>query len=475
MSVLAIDQGTSATKAVVVDDSGTVLATAVVEIRPQYLAHGAVEQDPAELHASVLSAGRQAVAEAGTAVSAVSLANQGETVMAWDRSSGRALSTAISWQDKRAESVCDRLRPHADEIAQRTGLVLSAYFSAPKMKWLRENLTHKGVVTTTDSWLVAQLTGEFVTDVTTASRSLLLDLDALVWSPELIDLFGLSAEPLPRIVGCDEIVGTTSAFGPELPVAGLVVDQQAALLAEGCIEPGSSKCTYGTGAFILANTGSHAPRSASGLTTSVALRTSAGTQYCLDGQVYTAAAAIRWLQDVGLIADVRDLDRETATDSEGAMFIPALAGLAAPYWRDDARGSLSGLSLVTGRSQIVRATIEGIAAQIALLAAVVSKDLGSPLTSLRADGGLTRSKVLMQVQADLLQLPVQVYPSADATALGTAALARMATQPDLTLVDAVWPWTPAAVYEPQWSVDRAETFLARWSSALERDLPVAGR
>ena len=473
MTVLAIDQGTSGTKAIVVDQSGEVLGSAECAVRPDYRAGGGVEQDPAELLASVLSAGRQAVAAAGVRISAVALANQGETVLAWDPASGRALSPAIVWQDRRAESVCQRLQEHSGDIALRTGLVLSPYFSAPKMTWLRENMTREGVVTTSDSWLVRQLTGEFVTDVTTASRSLTLDLDTVTWDRELLDLFGLGDERMPRLVDCDEVVGSTSAFGPAVPVAGLIVDQQAALLAEGCIDFGNSKCTYGTGAFILANTGESAPRSTGGLTTSIAARTRSGTQYCLDGQVYTAASAVRWIHDLGLLADAREIDTACADDSDGVLFVPALAGLAAPYWRDDALASFSGMSLATSGGALVRAVLEGIAAQVAVLARVFADDLGTPLSSLRVDGGLTRSRALMQAQADLLQMPVEVYSSADATSLGAASLGYLALDDGLQLADVVWPWEPAAVYEPRWSADRAAEFLDRWAAAVDADLAAA--
>lgn len=273
MTVLSIDQGTSGTKAIVVDDSGSVVALAEVPVHPRYLLGGGVEQDPTELLASVREAGRSAVATSGVVIDAVALANQGETVLAWDPSTGEPLSPAIVWQDSRSQEVCDELRDHRGFVAARTGLVLDPYFSAPKMTWLRRHVTREGVVTTTDSWLLHQLTGEFVTDVTTASRSLVMDLDEMRWDADLLGLFGLENEALPRIVACDEVVGSTSAFGGDVPVAGLIVDQQSALLAEGCVEAGSAKCTFGTGAFLLANTGRDATRSANGLTTSVAWRT----------------------------------------------------------------------------------------------------------------------------------------------------------------------------------------------------------
>ncbi|MGW4032316.1 FGGY family carbohydrate kinase [Streptomyces sp. NPDC004838] len=465
--VLAVDQGTSGTKAVVVDGSGEVLAIAEAELRPRYGDGGVVEQDPRAMLASVLDTGRRAVAEAGRTIDVVALANQGETVLAWDPKTGEPLSEAIVWQDRRAESVCAELSEHAEWVAARTGLVLDSYFSAPKMAWLRRNVTTEGVVTTSDTWLVHQLTGEFVTDAATASRSLLTDIDAVEWAPELIDLFGLGAERLPRIVASDEIIGTTRAFGGEIPVAGLIVDQQAALLAEGCVDVGEAKCTFGTGAFLLANTGTTAVRSTSGLTSSVAWRTAEATPYCVDGQVYTAASAIRWIRDLGFIKSAGDLDAVAAKESDGTLCVPALAGLAAPWWRPDATATFTGMTLSTRPEHLVLAVLQGIAAQVAALGELVEADLGTPLTRLRADGGLTRSRTLMQAQADLAQMPVDIYPSAHATPLGAAALARLAMNPAMTLRDAVGAWQPSAVYEPRWSADRAAQFRSTWTAVAE--------
>jgi glycerol kinase len=471
VAVLAIDQGTSGTKAIVVDDDGQVRSLAEVSVRPDYLGGGGVEQDPRELLDSVLAAGTQAVAAAALPIEAVGLANQGETVLAWDPRTGDPRSRAVVWQDSRAQGICDRLAGKGDLIAARTGLVLDPYFSAPKMTWIRENVTRDGVVTTTDSWLIHRLTGEFVTDVTTASRSLVLDIDDVDWDGELLDLFGLGGESLPRLVSCDEVVGITTAFGSAVPVVGLIVDQQAALLAERCLHAGAAKCTFGTGAFLLANVGDRAVRSQHGLTTSVAWRTRSGTEYCLDGQVYTAASAVRWLADLGIVSSAKDLDAAAAEHSNGVLFVPALAGLAAPWWRPDAQASLTGLSLATERGHLVRAVLEGLAAQVADLATVVGVDTGAPIDSLRVDGGLTNSATLMQIQADLLQAPVEVYPSAHATPLGAAALARLGLHPSMWFEEAVWPWQAEAVYEPLWSADRAADFLGRWRSAVLRGLP----
>ncbi|MDG4667698.1 FGGY family carbohydrate kinase [Mycobacterium sp. 236(2023)] len=465
--ILAIDQGTSGTKAVVVDPAGRVAATAEVALRPEYLAGGGVEQDPEALFASVVTAGRRALEQAGVPVAAVALANQGETVLAWDRSTGNPLTPAIVWQDRRAESLCAALSEHAENVAGRTGLVLDPYFSAPKMAWIRANLTRDGVVTTTDTWLVHRLCGAFVTDASTASRSLLISLDDVAWDGGLLNLFGLDGEALPEIVGSDEIIGTTDLFGPTLPVAGLIVDQQAALLAESCLEAGSAKCTYGTGAFLLAQVGSDAVRSTSGLTTSVAWRLRDESSYCIDGQVYTAASAVRWAVDLGLISAADEIDSAAAHSSDGVLCIPALAGLAAPWWDSAATASFTGMTLSSGRGNLVRALVEGIAAQVTALTDLVATDLGKPLTRLRVDGGLTQSAALMQAQADLARMPVDVYPSLHATALGAAACARLAMEPGTDVSDAVATWFPQHTYEPQWSADRATEFLDRWNRAAK--------
>jgi glycerol kinase len=472
VTVLAIDQGTSGTKAVVVDDAGQVLAIAETPVRPRYLVGGGVEQDPTELLNSVLDAGRRAVADAGgPPVAAVSIANQGETVLIWDPDTGQPLSDAVVWQDRRAEALCRRKSDAKTWVAKRTGLVLDPYFSAPKMAWLRENATRLGVVTTTDTWLVHHLSGAFVTDCATASRSLLTDLDTTAWDDDLLDLFDLAIDLMPTIVANDVVIGTTDAFGTPAAVGGLIVDQQAALLAQRCVTPGTAKCTFGTGAFVLANIGTTAVRPSSGLTCSVAWNLRGVTSYCVDGQAYTAASAIRWITDVGLISGPNHLDAAAADDSAGVLFVPALAGLAAPWWRPDAAASLTGMTLSTTSAHIVTAVIEGLAAQTAELVSAIDGDLAAPLSALRVDGGLTQSARLMQATADLTGLPIEVYPSPHATALGAAACARLACDPNLSIEDAVPTWTPAMTYEPRWSADRAADYRHRWRAAVTASLP----
>ncbi|MBI1816765.1 MAG: carbohydrate kinase [Deltaproteobacteria bacterium] len=462
--VLAIDQGTSSTKALVVAPAGDILALAEVAVHPKIVDGGGVEQDPEELWASILTAGRQAVAHAAVPINAVGLANQGETILAWDRSSGAPLSTALSWQDRRATEVCERLRPQAESLRALTGLPLDPYFAAPKIAWLRAHVTRDGVCTTTDTWLLHRLTGAFVTDAATASRTLLMDLSSGRWSPRACSVFGVDPESLPTITGCAEAIGETSAFGATAPVAGHAVDQQAALFAQACFDRGEAKCTYGTGAFLLATTGAQPTRSGAGLATCVAWRLGGETTYCLDGQVYTVGAAVNWLQRIGVINDPSDLDSSEGDSSHRSdvVFVPALAGLAAPFWRPAARGSFVGLSLATQRGDLIRAVIDGIAAQVAWLARAAGDDLGRPLSRLRVDGGLTRSRVLMQTQADLLQIPIEVSASPHATALGVAALARLGVGGAKTPAEAVGRRAAVVTYEPHLSSDEAAARLRRW-------------
>jgi glycerol kinase len=321
------------------------------------------------------------------------------------------------------------------------------------------------------SWLIHQLCGAFVTDASTASRSLLTDLDTVEWDRELLRIFQLQDEELPDIVGCDATVGTTTAFGAAIAVSGLIVDQQAALLGESCLDAGSAKCTFGTGAFLLANTGARPVRSSAGLTASVAWQLRGETTYCLDGQVYAAASTVRWLQDLGLITGPEDIDHIAIDDSHGVLCVPALAGLAAPWWRADATGAFTGMTLSTRAEHLVLAAVQGIAAQVAELATSIGTDLGAPMRRLRVDGGLVRCTTLMQASADILQLPVDVYPLEHATAMGAAATGLLALDPTLAPDRAVPSWTAATTYHPRWSAERSSEFQQAWRAAAAALLP----
>ena len=490
MNILAIDQGTSATKAALVGPGNEVLGFAEVPVAVR--ADGdAVEADPEDLLGSVLAAGREALARAhlpADAAGAVALANQGESVLAWNRRTGRPLSPVIVWQDRRSAVICDRLAPAADSLSKITGLRLDPYFAAPKMAWLRERLAEgrgaaldaDSVITTTDTWLLARLGAGYVTDASTASRTMLLDLDAADWSGQACGEFGIDAAALPLVADCAGVVGETAAFGRSLPVAGLAVDQQAALVAQHCLTAGQAKCTYGTGAFLLATTGgrSHAGaavRSSTGLAASVAWRLNGVPAYCLDGQVYTAGAALSWLARLGLLTDAAEIDLVTGgmADSGGVSFVPALAGLGAPHWSPGARGAFGGLSLGTTRAHLVRAVVDGIAASVALLARSVAADLGAPLSALRVDGGLTRSAALLQAQADLLRIPVEVSDTPHATALGVAALARLGIGDSDSLDAAVGPVRPQKMVEPRMSPDEAADRLAAFDAAVSSVIAAA--
>lgn len=468
MTVLAIDQGTSATKALVVDQGGNVLGRAEVGVDVRATPDGGVELDPEQMLDSVVAAGKAALADAGyPTITAVGLGNQGETVMAWHRHSGAPVGPAIVWQDRRSQPECDARRDHAERLAHLTGLELDPYFVAPKVAWLRGRVDPSATITTTDTWLLHRLCGAFVTDVATAGRSLLTDLDTGEWSPEACDLFGVDPSALPAVVGNAEAVGDTDAFGKAVPITGLCVDQQAALFAEQCHSAGEAKCTYGTGAFLLANTGAVPTRSANGLVGCPAWRIGEEMRWCLDGQVFTVGAAVSWLIDVGIIGRADDLDRlgGSVPSAAGVTFVPALAGLAAPYWKPHARASLVGLSLGTDRAHIARAAVDGIAIQVALLAKAAADDLGRPLSMLRVDGGLTRSELLLQTQADLLQTPVEVYPFPDATALGIASFALLGEgttdfRPE-SRPEGSWRRV-----EPQISADEAASRITAWQAVV---------
>jgi glycerol kinase len=473
VNVLAIDQGTSSTKALVVSGDGEVLAEAEVAVHPTPVGDGGVEQDPTELLRSIIEAGRMALASASAAVGAVGIANQGETVVAWDPITGELVSAAITWQDRRSSVVTERMVESANRLRELTGLPLDPYFTAPKLRWLADRVPSSARVTGVDAWLNFQLTGRFMTDASTASRSLLLDLDARQWSPEAASLFGLDVDSLPEVLDCAGHFGETTLFGPTLQLTGLAVDQQAALVGENCLQPGEGKCTYGTGAFLLVTTGAEPRRSLNGLSASVAWQIGEEHAYCLDGQVYTAGSAVDWLRKLGLVRDANELDElaRNADDDSTVLCVPSLAGLGAPYWQPHAKAHLEGMTLDTGPSELVYAVLEGLACQVATLVRAAEADLGQPLSVLRVDGGLTRSAVLMQLQADLLQVPVELFPSPHATALGIASLARVGLDGGTLGGHHVQP--KGQRFEPSISADHASIRLGEWEAAAGRVVEAA--
>jgi glycerol kinase len=461
-AILAIDQGTTATKAVVIGDGGEVLAQASEKVATRALPGGGMEQDPEEIWGTVLTAGKEAAARSGRRIDAVALATQGESVMASDPGTGEPLSALVTWQDRRAEGICRTLDGHADRLAAATGLRLSSYFTAPKLAWLRENATREGVVSTIDAWLLHRMTGRFVTDAATASRSLLVDLASGAWNPELVELFGLGGERLPQIVGNDEVIGETGVFGFPAPVAGVILDQPSALLAQRCLDAGRAKVTYGTGAFLLANVGAKPPAQPLPLPCSTAWQVGGGRTFCVDGQVFSCATALSWLAGIGVLDRVDELDRVAARTPGDVVFVPG--------FDEPAGARFSGLELSTDRGQIVAAVVYGIAASIAELYDLT----GLEVEALQVDGGLTNSRALLQAQADLLQIPVSAYRGAHATAQGAAALARLALDGASTIereVAAARP--PAEPVLPEWTPDQAAAYRARWRETAARTAPAS--
>ena len=462
MAIVAIDQGTSGTKALVIGESGEVLSRGYAHLDLQHGAPGVSECAAEDLWQSIVKAVQQALAGCTEKITAVGLANQGESILAWDKNNGAALSQVIIWQDSRSASLCDERRAHSDLILAKSGLALDPYFVAPKMVWLRDRVP-TGVITTTDTWIIARLTGKFVTDVSTASRTLLFDLHTRSWSTELADIWGLDIADLPELINNDVVIG--EICHPDLEelrgvlLAGAMVDQPAALLAENCFAPGQAKCTYGTGAFLLTNIGAAPKISAHGLATSLAWNIRGESAYYLDGQVFTAATAVQWLVDNDLLASAEAID--SLPDARGVMAAPGFAGYGAPLWKPHATASIAGLTLSHGKGEIARAMVDGIAAQVADLLGAIAAD-GVAVKELRVDGGLTQSHTLMQMQADLAQVNIEVYPHPDATAMGVANLAAMATNSALNLGDFASAWRPSERYSPTWSADRAQSYLTKW-------------
>jgi glycerol kinase len=474
--LLAIDQGTTGTTCLVVDGALRVRGRGYREIRQHFPRPGWVEHDPEEIWESAQAAARDALAHAGVSaaeLAAVGITNQRETTVVWERSTGRPLQRAIVWQDRRTADRCRELP--RELIRERTGLVPDPYFSATKLEWILQRSApaqRELAFGTIDSWLVWKLTDgeEHVVDRTNASRTLLFGLDLLDWDDELLSLFGVERELLPRIVDSSGIVGHASLLGAEVPIAGLAGDQQAALFGQGCFSAGDAKATYGTGSFVLVNEGSTRSRAPNGLLRTVAaVAPGVGPQFALEGAVLVSGAAVQWLRDgLGLISDARETEAlaTSVPSSDGVVFVPALTGLGSPHWDPDARGLVAGITRGTTRAHLVRATLEAIAFQVADVLDLYPGDVGV----LRADGGATENSFLMQFQSDVLGCPVEVAADADTTALGAGALAGLAV--------GTWPDTDAlrahlhrgARYEPAMSRDEAEGLRATWRRGLERAL-----
>ena len=472
--LLAIDQGTTGTTCLVVDEDLRPVGRGYRELRQHFPAPGLVEHDADEIWETVLAAARDALEDAGVSpgeLCAVGIANQRETTVLWDRRDGRPVGRAIVWQDRRTAARCAELP--VDLIRERTGLIPDPYFSATKLEWLLREAGAAGELAfgTVDSWLVWRLTGGVhLTDVTNASRTMLLDLDSLDWDDELLELFGVRRSILPAVVPSSGELAEGELLGARVPLTGLAGDQQAALFGQACFETGLAKVTYGTGSFVLANAGTERGAPPDGVLQTVAWRLGdASPVYALEGSVFVAGAALQWLRDgLGVLGDARESEAiaRSLAGNDGVYFVPALTGLGAPHWAPEARGLLTGLTRGTGRAHLVRAALEAIAFQTADVLAA----MGLPLELVRADGGAAANGFLVQLQADLARVPVEVSAEQEATALGAAALAGLGAGiwPDTTRIAAAW--RRAARYEPELDEAEAERLRDGWRDALRRTL-----
>ncbi len=487
--VLALDQGTTSSRAILFDHAGSACATVQQEFKQHYPQPGWVEHDPLDIWRTQLAVAREAMAQAGASASqlaAIGIANQRETTLLWERSSGRPLHNAIVWQDRRTARSCDELKAEGFDrvILERTGLVTDPYFSGTKLHWLLEQVpgararAERGELAfgTVDSWLIWQLTGGrlHVTDVSNASRTMLYDIHALDWSNVILERLNIPRSLLPRVVASSEALGETEAeyFGAPVLLAGMAGDQQAATFGQACHTAGMAKNTYGTGCFLLLNTGAAPVRSENNMLTTVAWQLGAVPPlYALEGSVFVAGAAVQWLRDeLGLIGSAAESAALAASvpDSGGVVVVPAFTGLGAPWWDAYARGAVLGLTRGSGRAQIVRATLESIAYQSRDVVDAMSADAGLALQGLRVDGGAAANDFLMQFQADILGVAVQRPAITETTALGAAFLAGIAAGFWRDQEEIAGQWRVERVFEPRMSVDEREGRYALWQRAVAR-------
>jgi glycerol kinase len=475
--ILAIDQGTTGTTCIVFDREGRIAGRAYSEFEQHFPRPGWVEHDAAEIWDVTRRVAAEAIAAAGIegdGLDAIGIANQRETVVAWDPASGEPVHRALVWQDRRTAARCEELRAagHESLVRERTGLTIDPYFSGTKIEWLLRNAegAESAVFGTIDSWLLFKLTGRHVTDFSNASRTMLFDIHRLGWDPELCELLGVDPARLPEPLPSAHIYGTTSEFGGEVPVAGIAGDQQAALFGQGCHRPGLAKNTYGTGSFVLLHTGEQVSDAPEGLLATVACAAGEEAAYALEASIFVTGAAVQWLRDgLGVIDEAGETEALAASldSNDGVYFVPALTGLGSPHWDPYARGTIVGLTRGSGRAHLARAALEAIAYQAVDAVRAQEAASGERLEALKADGGAVANGWLMQFQADVLGVPVVVPEIAETTALGAAYLAGIAT--------GVWSagqvgemWREAARYEPQMSAEERDALLAQWHRALER-------
>ena len=488
--ILALDQGTTSSRAIVFDHNGHIKSVAQKEFTQYFPQPGWVEHNPNEIwssQASVIAEAISAIDINGLDIAGIGITNQRETTIVWDVDTEEPIYNAIVWQDRRTSEFCDELKAQGltDKIHEKTGLIIDAYFSGTKIKWILDNVpgarkrAEMGKLRfgNVDSWLVWRLTrGEVhVTDVTNASRTMLFNIHDLKWDEELIELLDIPMSMMPEVKSSSEVYGhtKTTIFAHEVPISGIAGDQQAALFGQMCIEPGSIKNTYGTGCFVMLNTGNKPVMSKNNLLTTIAWKIGDQVVYALEGSIYVGGSVVQWLRDgLGFItssSEIEDL-ASTVPDSGGVYFVPALTGLAAPYWDQYARGTIVGITRGTTRAHIARAALDGIAFQTYDIAQAMAKDMNASLTELKVDGGASRNNLLMQSQADILGIKVVRPRITETTALGAAYLAGLAVGFWKNIDDIKNQWQVERCFEPIADSDTVEAAKAGWADAVDRTL-----
>ncbi len=481
--ILALDQGTTSSRAILFDHDGRIVKTAQREFRQIYPQPGWVEHDPNDIWNSQLEVARQVVANLQPSeIAAIGITNQRETTLVWDRTTGEPVYNAIVWQCRRTVPLCETLKAEGFDqvILAKTGLVTDAYFSGTKVAWILDNVpgararAERGELAfgTVDSYLIWKLTGAHVTDVSNASRTLLYDIRTGDWSDDILQRLNIPRSLLPTVKPSSTIYGETTVLGGSIPIAGVAGDQQAATFGQVCTQPGMVKNTYGTGCFMLMNTGAQAIPSRNQLLTTVAWKLGdQPTQYALEGSVFIAGAAVQWLRDgLGLISSASETEAlaRSIPDTGGVYLVPAFVGLGAPYWDGFARGNISGLTRGSGKAHIVRAALESVAYQTRDVCDAMGADAGIPLTTLRVDGGMVKNDFVMQFQADILGVPVQRPQVTETTALGAAYLAGLAVGFWGSAEEIGRQWAVEKTFEPTMSADQREELYTGWCRAIER-------
>ena len=488
--ILALDQGTSSSRAIVFDEKGSACAVAQREFRQIFPKSGWVEHDPHEIWSSQASVIAEAITMLdinGLNIAGIGITNQRETTIVWDSETEEPVYNAIVWQDRRTSDYCDELKSQGltDMIRQKTGLIIDAYFSATKIKWILDNVpgarerAEKGKLMfgTVDTWLIWRLTrGEVhVTDVSNASRTMLFNINTLEWDQELLDLFNIPRSMMPEVKSSSEVYGhtKTTIFAHKVPIAGIAGDQQAALFGQMCTEPGMVKNTYGTGCFLLMNSGEKPILSQNNLITTVAWKIGDRVNYALEGSIFVGGSVVQWLRDgLGVINSSSEVEAlaSQVPDTNGVYFVPALTGLGAPWWDQYARGTIIGISRGTTTAHIARAALEGIAYQTMDITAAMSRDAGIPLKELKVDGGASRNNLLMQFQADILGTRVIRPQVVETTALGAAYLAGLAVSYWSSIDEIRKQWQIDRAFEPSWDEERIRTAKSGWEDAVKRTL-----